>query len=286
MKITCLSAILLLNLAQMKAQKVFDTHIHGNRDIKMQTSKLRKAGVYKAAVSTSWAAQENYKNNDSIQILKGLMLPCPNGKVPYSLQKCYESGQDFPDPGWVEQQIRENRIHFIGEVLSQYYGIAPSDKTLYPYYALAQKYGLPVGIHSGLAGPNHGSPHFKVSLGNPMLLEPMLRDFPNLKVWIMHAGAPFMDDTIAIMTYYRNVYADLSAVSDPDLFPTEDFRYIMKRLINAGLGDRLMFGSDNGDIEKCLASIKALDFLSQEQKDAVLYKNAERFFQNPGQNKR
>jgi len=260
------------------AQKIFDTHIHGEKDVAYQLKKLKTAGVYKAAVSTSWQLQSTYQNTKDLTILQGLMLACPEGKVPYSGQYCFHDEKDFPDLAWVEQQIKGNKIDFIGEVLSQYYGISASDEALYPYYALAEKYGLPVGIHTGLAGPNHGSPNFKVGLGNPILFEDLLQKFPKLKVWIMHAGAPFIDDTIAIMSYYWNVYADISAISNPDIFPPNDFKYIMKRLIDAGLENRLMFGSDNGDIDKIIANVKDLDFLTEEQKDKIFHQNAEKFF--------
>jgi hypothetical protein len=259
-------------------QKIFDTHIHGDKDVVVQLKKLQEAGIYKLAVSTSWQLQETYQSGNDLIILQGLMLACPNGKVPYSNQYCFGDKEDFPDLAWVEKQIKDNKIDFIGEVLSQYYGISASSEELYPYYSLAEKYGLPVGIHTGLAGPDHGSPNFKVNLGSPILLEDLLQKFPNLKVWIMHAGAPFIEDTVAIMSYYWNVYADISAISNPDIFPKKDFYNIMKRLVDAGLENRLMFGSDNGDIDKTITNVKSLDFLSEEQKDKIFYKNAEIFF--------
>lgn len=268
----------LIHFGKTEAQNVFDTHIHGDRDVKSQLEELKTAGIYKAAVSTSWQLQQSYSSGTGLQILRGLMLACPQGKVPYSGQYCFTDKIDFPDPNWVENQIKENKIDFIGEVLSQYYGISPSDDKLYPYYAIAQKYGIPVGIHTGLAGPNHGSPNFKVGLGSPILFEDLLQKFPKLKVWIMHSGAPFLEDTLAIMGYYRNVFADISAISNPDIFPTEDFYKIMKRLIDSGLENRLMFGSDNGDINKIILNVNSLDFLSAEQKEKIFYKNAEIFF--------
>lgn len=259
-------------------QKIFDIHIHGTTDIPQQLKTLKGVRVYKAAVSSSWKLQSSYQSQENLEILHGLMLACPNGKVPYSNQYCFDSKKDFPDLAWVEKQIIENKIDFVGEILSQYYGISPSSKKLYPFYELAEKYGLPVGIHTGLAGPNHGSANFKVSLGNPILLEGLLRDFPTLKVWIMHAGAPFIEETIAIMAYYHNVYADISAISNPDIFPPMQFYSIMKRLVDAGFENRLMFGSDNGDIEKVVENVNSLDFLSQQQKDKIFHLNAEKFF--------
>lgn len=260
------------------AQRVFDTHIHGSSEPEAQRSSLVSAKVYKAAVSSSWDLQTTYKSGPDLEILQGLMLACPEGKVPYSGQFCFPDKKDFPDVSWVEKQIREKKIHFIGEVLSQYYGISPSDEKLFPYYQLAEHYGIPVGIHTGLAGPDHGAKNFRVSLGTPILIEDLLVKFPRLKVWIMHSGAPFLDDTMAIMEYYRNVYADISAISNPDIFPPVDFRIIMKRLIDAGLEDRLMFGSDNGDINKIINNVNALDFLTKEQREKIFFRNAEKFF--------
>jgi len=259
-------------------QKIFDVHIHGSDNIPEQIKMLESQGVYKAAISTSWSLQVQYQGNQEISILQGLMMPCPNGKVPYSSQVCFEHQGDFPHPSWVEQLMKENKIHFLGEVLTQYYGISPSDPKMYPYYELAEKYGIPVGIHFGLAGPDHGAPNFKVSLGTPMLLEEALIKYPKLKFWIMHAGAPFLDDTMAIMKYYSQVYMDISALNNPYIFPESDFQFVMKRLIDAGFEDRIMFGSDNGPLKQMITNMEKLDFLTDIQKQKIYYKNAEAFF--------
>lgn len=259
-------------------QKVFDVHLHGSKDLSGQLKNLEKAGVYKAAVSTSWNLQNNYRGKSTIKLLFGLMFPCPNGKVPYSLQPCYENGQDWPSPDWVEQQIKEGKIDFLGEVLSQYYGISSSDSLLFPYYALAEQYQLPVGIHTGGAGPGHGSPNFKMELGNPLLLEKTITRFPQLKVWIMHSGDQYYKETIALMQRNKMVYADISVISNPEIVPPAQFAAIMQLFVEEGLEDRLLFGTDNGDIQKVIAAIESLPFLTKKQKNKIFYKNAERFF--------
>ncbi len=260
-------------------QRIFDVHIHGTADMPAQLKTLAQAGVYKAAISTSWDLQKRYQGQSKPELLFGLMFPCPIGKVPYSLQPCYEDGKDWPSPVWVEQQIKEGSIDFMGEILSQYYGISSSDSLLFPYYALAEKYNLPVGIHTGGAGPGHGSPNFKMELGNPLLMEKMLQRFPQLRVWIMHGGDQYYKETVALMQQHKQVYADISVISNPDIMPPEKFATIMKAFIDAGLEERLMFGTDNGDVVKIIAAINELDFLSREQKDKIFYLNAERFFE-------
>ena len=258
--------------------KVFDVHIHGSEDVNAQMAALEQAGVYKAAISSSWDLQNNYRDKLKITLLYGLMFPCPNGKVPYSMQPCFGDGKDWPTLSWVETQIKEGKINFLGEVLSQYYGISSSDSLLFPYYALAEKYNLPVGIHTGGAGPNHGSPNFKMEMGNPLHLEKMLTSFPKLKVWIMHSGDQFYKETISILHKYKNVYTDISVISNPDIVPPAQFKILMKAFIEAGLEDRLMFGTDNGNVVKVIAAVNELDFLTNQQKEKIFYINAEGFF--------
>lgn len=272
--VTCLS----FSPITHERQKVFDVHIHGSKDIADQLTTLEQAGVYRAAISTSWDLQNTYRTQSNINLLFGLMFPCPNGKVPYSLQPCYGDGRDWPALNWVERQIKEGKIDFLGEILSQYYGISSSDTSLHPYYKLAEKYGIPVGIHTGGAGPNHGSPNFRMELGNPLLMDQLLSLFPKLKIWIMHSGDQYFNETISVMQKSKLVYTDISVISNSEIVPSERFSSIIKSFIDAGLEDRLMFGTDNGDIDKVITAVKGLGFLSKEQKDKIFYQNAERFF--------
>ena len=149
---------------------------------------------------------------------------------------------------------------------------------MFPYYALAQEFKLPIGIHTGLAGPNHGCPNYKPSMGDPILMKKSLTMFPNLRVWLMHAGAPYLNGTLAILTDYPNVFVDISVISNPDIVKTKDFHSYMKSLIDPGFEDRLMFGSDNDDLTKLISAINELEFLSTQQKEKIFYKNAARFF--------
>lgn len=278
MKIITLLIGLTLICFQVNAQKIIDVHLHGDIDPAKQLSSLEKSGVYIVAVSTSWAQQQTYQSNEKLKVLHGLFVPCPNGKVPYSLQQCFEDGKEWPDINWVEQQIREEKIDFLGEVLTQYYGISMSDSLMYPYYALAEKYGLPVGIHTGSAGPGHGSPNFKEELGNPLLLKEAIQQFPKLKVWLMHSGGPYASEFMEMMKTYPQLYADISVLNNPRIILPEEFAVAMKELIDAGLEDRLMFGSDNADIKATIDAIERLDFLNEAQKRKIYYENAEKFF--------
>ncbi|MEJ8818138.1 amidohydrolase family protein [Lacibacter sp. H407] len=260
--------------------KVFDVHLHGDPEPEKQLSNLAINGVYTIVISTSWTQQQAYQSSKDLKISHGLFVPCPNGKVPYSLQQCFDDGKEWPDVNWVEQQIKDEKIDFIGEVLTQYHGISSSDSLMYPYYALAEKYNLPVGIHTGSAGPDHGCPNFKEEMGNPLLLKETLIKFPKLKVWLMHGGAPFVKECIEMMKTYPGLYTDISVLNNPYIIPAKDFASIMRAFIDAGFEDRLLFGSDNADIKTCIAAVEELKFLSAKQKEKIFHLNAEAFFKN------
>lgn len=271
--------LILLSMPVSAQQKVFDVHVHGSKDVQAQLDALNDAGVYKMAISTSWDLQQQYASRGDLKIIRGLMFPCPNGKVPYGSQLCFGNGSEYPPLQWVEDEIKAGNIQFLGEVLSQYYGIGSSDSTLLPYYRLASTYNIPVGIHTGSAGPDHGCPNFSEAMGNPKLMETLLTELPGLRVWIMHAGTPYHREAIDIMNRFPNVYADISAINNPRIIPPAMFGNIIKLFVDNGLEDRLMFGSDNADIHEMIQSITGLSFLSEEQREKILYRNAERFFE-------
>ena len=272
------SWMIFLSCADKTEHKIFDVHLHGEADPVKQLEELQTNGVGVIAVSTSWPQQQQYLSSEKLKILHGLMIPCPNGKVPYSLQTCFEDGKEWPEPAWVENQIKEKRIDFIGEVLAQYYGISESDSSMYPYYALAEKYDLPVGIHTGSAGPNHGSPNFKEELGNPLLARNLLESFPKLRVWLMHGGGPYIKECLEMLKTYPGLCIDISVLNDPRIVSQDEFAKIMKLFIDNGMEDRLFFGSDNAPISTTIASVNKMEFLSESQKRKVLAGNAEKFF--------
>ncbi len=282
MKASAFALLLILAVGFQKKPdqpiQIFDVHIHGEADPESQLAALGDAGVYKAAISTSWDLQETYRDQESPELLFGLMFPCPVGNVPYSSQPCFEGGKEWPEIAWVEEQIKAGKIDFFGELLNQYYGVTPSDSMMLPYYELAQKYNLPIGIHTGGAGPNHGSPNFQWELGDPILLKPVLEAYPSMRLWIMHSGDQYYEQTVKIMQEFPHVYADISVIANPDIVDKEGFHTTMKAFYDAGLEDRLMFATDNGDIQKMIAAVEELDFLSAAQKEKLYYQNAERFF--------
>ncbi|MEO8473892.1 MAG: amidohydrolase family protein [Chryseolinea sp.] len=171
----------------------------------------------------------------------------------------------------------------VGEVAPQYQGMSPSDPSLDEYFAIAEKLNLSVGIHMGTGGngmANITSPKYRASMGNPFLLEDVLAKHPKLKLWVMHAGYPMVDEMIALMGANAYVYVDLAGFIWS--YPLEEIHDYLRRLIQAGFGKRIMYGTDLMIWPKLLETsinvIESANYLSFEQKRDILFNNAVRFF--------
>ncbi|MFN8582940.1 MAG: amidohydrolase family protein [Gemmatimonadaceae bacterium] len=93
----------------------------------------------------------------------------------------------------VRALYRAGAFAVLAEVMNQYAGIAPDDPRLEPYWALAESFDIPVGIHVGGGGPGEpytGSPAFRARLQSALTLEEVLVRHPRLRLYVMHAGVP------------------------------------------------------------------------------------------------
>jgi predicted TIM-barrel fold metal-dependent hydrolase len=188
----------------------------------------------------------------------------------------------LPDVSVLREDFRARRLGVMGELGLVYAGVAPNDPQMEPYWALAEELDIPVGIHTGLAPPNtpyQCCPKFRNSLGNPALLEEVLIRHQKLRVYLMHAGYPYLQETKAIMHMYPQVYADLAAIDW--LRPREEFHEYLRALVRAGFGKRLMFGSDQmvwpEGIGMAIQGIQSAEFLTDEQRRDIFFNNAVRF---------
>ncbi|MGH7500191.1 MAG: amidohydrolase family protein [Longimicrobiales bacterium] len=174
------------------------------------------------------------------------------------------------------------RLTVLGEVSNQYAGIAPNDDRMEPYWALAEELDIPVGIHIGPGPPGViylGAREYRGRLHSALTLEEVLVRHPRLRVYIMHAGYPMLDDLLALMYAHPQVYVDVGVIVYTQ--PRAAFYRYLRGIVEAGFGNRVMFGSDQmvwpGVIERAIAVIEEAPFLSAEQKRDILYNNAARF---------
>lgn len=185
-------------------------------------------------------------------------------------------------PAEVRRLFEQGRFQILAEVMAQYEGIAANDPRLEPYWALAEEKDIPVGIHMGPGGPGDpylGSPDYRARHSSALLLEDVLVRHPRLRVYIMHAGYPLIDDLRALLFSHPQVYVDIASIDYTE--PRAAFYEYLRRLVEAGYGDRILFGSDQmvwpGVIEPAIDAIEQAPFLTPAQKRDILYNNAARF---------
>jgi len=186
----------------------------------------------------------------------------------------------------LRKQHLEGRLQAIAEMSPFYAGILADDPSQMPYFGLAQELDIPVGIHILPGGPNYGFHLMPEMLGdmrtynaNPLQLEEVLVKYPQLRLYIMHGGWPYVDDVKALMYAHPNVYVDIAVLNW--ILPQKEFNSYLKSLINAGFGDRIMFGSDQmvwpQVISVGIESVNNADFLTLDQKEDIFYDNAAKF---------
>ncbi len=182
----------------------------------------------------------------------------------------------------LRKDFTKDGFKVMGEIGLQYEGLSPSDPSVDQYFALAEELDIPVAIHMGTGGSgraNIAMPKFRGSMGNPLLLEELLARHPKLRVQVMHAGYPMIDNMLTLLQANSHVYVDVAGLIWS--YPIQEVNRYIQRLVEAGFEDRVMFGTDQLEWPRLMAYsisiIQNADYLNPEQKRDILYNNAARF---------
>ncbi len=140
-----------------------------------------------------------------------------------------------------------------------------NDARMYPLYSKAEELEIPVLVHTG-------SSMFKgarIKYGDPLHLDDVAIDFPNLKLLMAHSGRPFWYEQAFWMTRrHTNVYMEISGLPAKNLLT-----YFPKLEMVA---DKVVYGSDwpgNPYLRRNIEAIQGLP-LSEETKQKILGGNA------------
>jgi predicted TIM-barrel fold metal-dependent hydrolase len=109
----------------------------------------------------------------------------------------------------------------------------------------------------------------RLKYGQPILVDDVAIDFPEMKIILAHPGWPWTDESLSMALHKPNIFIDLSGWS-PKHFPPQVARYA-----NGQLGHKFLFGSDFPLIppDKWMAAFREAGF-KPEIHDKILKDNA------------
>ncbi|MFQ6088123.1 MAG: amidohydrolase family protein [Candidatus Methanofastidiosia archaeon] len=153
------------------------------------------------------------------------------------------------------------------------------DEKAYPFYEMAQKLKIPIAIHFGLS-LNYYVDH---RYTNPLDLDPVARDFPDLKFIIAHFGCGFMRETLFLSYHCDNVYFDTSGSNSwVSYLPYKiSLRQVFKKFLEVCGVEKILFGTDSSyfprgyRIDILKTQLKILKSLKVRRRDVekIFYEN-------------
>ena len=151
-----------------------------------------------------------------------------------------------------------------------------NDKIAYPFYEVLAEAKMPVIFHTGHSGIGTGMPGgggIRLKYGNPMDIDDVAVDFPDMPVILAHPSFPWQDEALSVCLHKPQVYIDLSGWS-PKYFPPSLIQYA-----NTLLKRKVLFGSDYPLItpDRWMADFANIA-IKEEVRPLILKENAVRLF--------
>jgi hypothetical protein len=169
-----------------------------------------------------------------------------------------------------ERAVREDGLKGLN-LQVPFQGLSAIDRRCYPFYAKCVELGVPVAIHVGV----HFDTAFTITQNNPVLLDEIACDFPDLKIVGLHGGWPWVLELIAVARRHKNVYLEYGAIAPRYLaMPKAGWEPVMQ-FGNTVLQEQLLFGTDWPTIRmpRAISEFQQLEFKGQV-KEKILAKNA------------
>jgi uncharacterized protein len=156
----------------------------------------------------------------------------------------------------------------------------PNDRMAYPLYDVMQEHQLIGLFHTGQTGVGAGTPGgggIRLKYMNPLYLDDVAVDFPDLDIIAAHPSFPFQDIALSIATHKPRFYIDLSGWS-PKYFPPQLVQYAGSLLRN-----KVLFGTDFPVItpERWISDFENLA-IKPEVRPLIMKENAARLLRLTG----
>lgn len=221
-----------------------------------------KAHDVMAAVITGRDIETTFGSLSSNDAVKGFCDAYPDifkgfvGADPHKGVKALEE---------IEHRIKNE--NFCGVSLDPMHAqLRANDEKYYKIYELCNELSVPVII---TGGPSRYVKGTVLEDAHPKYLDPIARDFPDLKIIVSHGAWPYVNDMIALAFRHRNVYMELS---EYETFPQSNL-YI--EAANTIIPDKILFASAHPGVNyaDAIELYKTLPF-REDVLERVMWKNA------------
>jgi predicted TIM-barrel fold metal-dependent hydrolase len=205
------------------------------------------------------AVAEFAANNSDIAIAFASLDPARGAAAVREARRLVASGR-----------VRGLKLH---PPLQQFF---PNDRAAYPLYQVFAEARLPVLFHTGHSGIGSGMPGgggIRLKYGNPMPIDDVAVDFPDMPIILAHPSFPWQDEAISICLHKPQVYIDLSGWSPKYFSPT------LIQYANTLLKNKVLFGSDYPLLtpDRWLADFEKIG-IREDVRPLILKANAMRLF--------
>jgi len=154
-------------------------------------------------------------------------------------------------------------------------GLPADDRHYYPFYAKCVELGVPLSIHTSA---NWTSVAVN-DLGHPRHLDPVARDFPELRIIMSHGGYPWVLEAVLLAWKYEHVYLELAAHRPKYIGEPGTGWEPLLRFGQSTIADKVLYGSGAFLLQRRLSDLVA-EFRALPVKPAVMERwlsgNAER----------
>lgn len=151
------------------------------------------------------------------------------------------SFEGFKIPRALRQVERVAALGLHGLALQpSFFDMAIDDRRLYPIYSKANELGLHVAVHTGI----NYTVTFPIRNDQPIQVDQVACDFPDLVIIACHAGWPWVAEMVAVMRKHPNVYAEFGGLAPRYVCEMGTGWEVMKRFMNSLLGGQVLFGTD------------------------------------------
>lgn len=199
---------------------------------------------------------EHYRRHNTAAVVFTIDAQTASGHRPNSIEELIAGAarnNDVLIPFGSVDPWSPDAVRRVGELVDDYgvrgfkfhpslQAFEPNDRRFYPIYEAIAGAGVPALFHTGQTGLGSALPGgygIKLRYSDPMLLDDVAADFPDLTIVMAHPAVPWVDAQIAIASHKANCYIDLSGWS-PKYFPPQ-----LVRAIGRQLRTKALFGTDH-----------------------------------------